>query len=171
MRPRTVRLHISLPAAHERMRVRIPRNANRVAGFAVDALAFEMVDELRIHTPVEIAFDGLEDPPQAELTRFPRGPLQIRLASRKTIRRHMPELSEREVSGKIVAQLAEELCHFGGGRGGNHETCHNKRVVGCTLKLMRKHISERDLRLPYLKEKQAVLRRSPREPRSVRCPV
>jgi hypothetical protein len=147
-----------------RARVSLPKGVRRKAGFPLDAVVLAMVDELRIQTPVEVRFGGLDDPPQAMLTRFPGGPLEIRLPTRKTIRRLMPELTEREVTAKMVSQVAEEACHYA-----KHETCHNKRVVGCTLRLMRRHIPKRDLKTPYIREKVAILRASPKSPD--RCPA
>lgn len=99
--------------AKRRGKVTIPKNSCKLAGFPIDSLVLAVVDELRIQRPVEVHFDQ-KTTPQAELNRFPYGPLEIHLPTRRTIKRLMPELSEREVTAKMVSQVAEEACFVPG---------------------------------------------------------
>ena len=97
MRPRTVRLHISLPAAHERMRVRIPRNANRVAGFAIAPVILSMVEDLRIRTPVVVRFDQRATPQAGtRATRWPYAACLFLQAEEKVGRKQQTSISRRE---------------------------------------------------------------------------
>lgn len=137
----------------------------KVAGFRVDKVVASMMEDLHMDE-VTVKFDRRD-----EMAMFTRdlGEAVIHLPTRKLIKRRMPELSEDEVTAKIVSQAAEELCHDH-----QEETCHDNphpnpkmtprtTVVSCSIRLMRKHLTKKQLASDYIKnEKLAVLREARR---------
>ena len=117
----------------------------KVAGFPIEETIASMMEETGIRYPVDVYFDATEA--RASAVR-PLGQAEIHLPTRAVIKRKMPELSEDAITAKMQSQVAEELCHLGA-----HETCHNKKVTSCTIGLMKKHLTKKQLADSYIKDK------------------
>ena len=124
-------------------------------GLDLPVLVKQIKGDLRIKYPLRVFFDR-KNTPQAMATRSENGKIgEIHLPTCQTIKRKMPGLSERGRKAKVISQIAEESCHLK-----EHETDHNKAVVSCTLREMRKYIPKRDMKIPYIRQKVAALKSS-----------
>ena len=129
----------------------LEKHVLRVAGFRIDKLVAQVMRELDIRYPVEVFFDERRTA-YASATR-PLGQAEVHLPTWKTIKRLMPELTDREVKAKQISQVCEELVHLRA-----HETDHVKKVVNPTIRCMLKHIPKRDQRSLFIREKIETLR-------------
>lgn len=121
-----------------------------MAGFPVDDLIRQIKNELGV-ARCRVMFDN---PNAQAMSRYSHdGVLEVHLPTLDTILMQRPGLSREEAIAKIKAQVAEELCH-----GFFHETNHDERVVSCTVKEMREHLSPSEMSSPYIVEKIARLR-------------
>ena len=90
----------------------------------------------------------IDHPSSQAMSKFNGPILEIHMAPRETIRAQKPGLTDEEITAKYKAAIAEEICH-----GIHHETSHDERVVSCTLREMKEHMSPGELGLPYIREK------------------
>ena len=108
-----------------------------------------MMAETKVKYPVDVYFDarGARASTDWQLDHF-----DIHLSSRASIKKSMPHLSEDEVKAKIISQAAEEICHDA-----QMETCHDNPkypVVSCTLKLLNKHLTKKQMRSRFIQEEK-----------------
>ena len=128
-----------------------PEQVRESTGFDVGTFVKKVKDEIGVGR-VRLNFDGNSNRAHAH---YEGNVCAISLPTRDAIKRSLG-FDDKTAVAKMKAGLTEELCHCR-----EHETDHSERVVSCTIDMMQKHLTQDELNLDYIKEKQERLKRSP----------